>query len=123
MDESADAIMKNKVLNIVEIFLSGITFPLCFVKMFVEVGHLPNQDGGIEKVVFRYSLYDNIRDFASPFLVYVAMAIAGFAIVLNIIRLKRNDKKLRIVSDIVFLVAIVFFVILLIGGSMGGRNY
>ena len=65
--------MKNKIFNIVEIILSAITFPLWFIKMFVGIGHLPNQETGeIVEVVFRHSMYENICDGAHPFLAYIA---------------------------------------------------
>ena len=115
--------MKNKILNIVEIILSVITFPLWFIKMFVGIGHLPNQAGEIVEVVFRHSMYENICDGAHPFLAYIAMAVIVSAIALNIVNLKLSNKKLQTISNIVFGVAIGLFIILLLYASTVSRGY
>lgn len=115
--------MKNKILNIVEIILSVITFPLWFIKMFVGIGHLPNQAGEIVEVVFRHSMYENICDGAHPFLAYIAMAVIVSAIALNIVNLKLSNKKLQTISNIVFGVAIGLFIILLLYASTVARGY
>lgn len=116
--------VKNKILNIVEIVLSAITFPLWFIKMFVGVGHLPNKETGeIVKVVFRHSMYENVCDGAHPFLAYMAMATMLFAIVLNIANLKLNNKKLLIIHNTAFGVAIGLFTVLLLYASTVTRGY
>ena len=115
--------MKNKILNIVEIVLSVITFPLWFIKMFVGIGHLPNQAGEIVEVVFRHSMYENICDGAHPFLAYIAMAVIVSAIALNIVNLKLSNKKLQTISNIVFGMAIGLFIILLLYASTVARGY
>lgn len=51
--------MKKKILSAVEILLSVITFPLWFVKMFIDVGHLPNQEGEHFKRSHRLCLMKN----------------------------------------------------------------
>jgi hypothetical protein len=115
--------MKNRILNVVEIVLSAITFPLWFVKLFVGIGHLPNQSGEIVEVVFRHSMYENICDGVHPFLAYITMAVMSSAIVLNIVNIKFNNKKLQIISNIVFGVAIGLFFVLLLYASTLGRGY
>lgn len=116
--------MKSKILNIVEIVLSVVTFPLWFIKMFVGIGHLPNQETGeIVEVVFRHSMYENICDGAHPFLAYIAMAIITASIILNVINLKLSNKKLQTISNIVFGVAIGLFIILLLYASTVARGY
>ena len=115
--------MKNKILNIVEIILSVITFPLWFIKMFVGIGHLPNQAGEIVEVVFRHSMYENICDGTHPFLAYIAMTVIVSAIALNIVNLKFSNKKLQAISNIVFGVAIGLFIILLLYASTVARGY
>ena len=115
--------MKNKMLIIVEIVLSTITFPLWFVNMFVGIGHLPNQAGEIVEVVFRHSMYENICDGVHPFLTYITMAAISSAIVLNVVNLKLSNKKLQIVSNIVFGVTIGLFIILLLYASTVSRGY
>ena len=115
--------MKNKILNIVEIILSVITFPLWFIKMFVGIGHLPNQAGEIVEVAFRHSMYENICDGTHPFLAYIAMTVIVSAIALNIVNLKLSNKKMQTISNIVFGVAIGLFIILLLYASTVARGY
>lgn len=116
--------MKNKILNIAEIAMSIITFPLWFIKTFVGIGHLPNQETGeIVEVVFHHSMYENISDVSHPVLAYIAMATISASIVLNVINLKLSNKKLRTTSNIVFGVAIGLFIILLLYASTVDRGY
>lgn len=116
--------MKNKILNIVEIVLSTVTFPLWFIKMFISIGHLPNHETGeIVEIVCHYSMYDNICDDNNSFLVYIAMATIISAIALNVINLKLSNRKLQTISNIVFGVAIGLFIILLLYASMVARRY
>ena len=115
--------MKNKILNNIKIILLALTFPLWFIKMFVGIGHLPNQAGEIVEVVFRHSMYENICDGAHPFLAYMSMAITISAISMNVVNLKLNNKKLRTISNIIFWVAIGLFVVLLLYASSLGRGY
>lgn len=114
--------MRNKIVKIAEMVLLAVTFPLWFVKLFVDVGYLLNQDGDVVKVVFRYSMYENICDIA-PCLAYIAMAIGVFAIVWNMATLRSGNKKLQIVSHIVFGVAIVGWIMLLLNASAVARGY
>ena len=115
--------MKNKILRIVEIVLSALTFPLWFVKMFIGIGHLPNQTGEIVEVVFCHSMYENICAGAHPFFAYVAMFFSIFAIVLNVLSLGFEKRTLRLIANIVFAVTIGLFVFLLLYASALGRGY
>lgn len=70
--------MKKTLWNAVKILLSAATFPLWFVKMFTDVGHFPDRETGeIVKVVFRYSMYENICVGFSPVLACAAFAGGG----------------------------------------------
>lgn len=115
--------MKNKILNIVELVLSVITLPLWFIKMFVGIGHLPNQSGEIVEVVFRHSMYENICDGAHPILIYISITITFFAIVLNGVNFKLSNKNLQIINNIIFGVAIGLFIVLLLFATTLGRGY
>ena len=115
--------MKSKTVNIAEIVLSAITFPLWFIKMFVGIGHLPNAEGEIVEVIFRHSMYENVCDAASPVLAYIAMAAVIAAIILNVVNLKPSNKKLQTVGNIVFGLAIGLFIILLLYASTVCRGY
>lgn len=115
--------MKRTILNIAKIILSAVTFPLWFVKMYVGIGYLPSQDGEPLKVVFRHSMYENICDGESPFLVYLAMTTAISAIVLHVVNLKIRSKKAQTIGNIVFGVAIGLFLILMLYASTVARGY
>ena len=115
--------MKSKIVNIAEIVLSAITFPLWFIKMFVGIGHLLNAEGEIVEVIFRHSMYENLCDATHPVIAYIAMAVVAVSIILNIIDLKSSNKKLQTLGNIVFVVAMGLFIILLLYASTVGRGY
>ena len=74
--------MKNTIFTISKMILSVATIPLWFVKMFIGVGHLPDQTTGeIVEVIFRHSMLENVGDLAHPILAYIVMAIAAVALV------------------------------------------
>ena len=74
--------MKNTIFTISKMILSVATIPLWFVKMFIGVGHLPDQTTGeIVEVIFRHSMLENVGDLAHPILAYIVMAIAVSAII------------------------------------------
>jgi len=117
--------MKNTVFCISKIVLSIATIPLWFVKIFVGVGHLPDQaTGEIVEVIFRHSMLENVGDLAHPILAYIAMAIAVVSAVINVIALKYSDnKKIKITANVIFGVAIVLFLILMLLASTVARGY
>ena len=117
--------MKNTIVSISKIVLSIATIPLWFVKMFVGVGHLPDQaTGEIVEVIFRHSMLENVGDLAHPILAYIAMAIAVVSAVINVIALKYSDnKKIKITANVTFGVAIVLFLILMLLASTVARGY
>ena len=115
--------MKTKILNVVKMILSAITLPLWFIKMFVGIGHLPNQAGEIVEVVFRHSMYENICDGVHPFLAYISMATIISAIALNVVNLKINSEKSQVIGNIIFGVAIGLFILLLLYASTVNRGY
>ena len=54
--------MKNTIFTISKMILSVATIPLWFVKMFIGVGHLPDQTTGeIVEVIFRHSMLENVE--------------------------------------------------------------
>ena len=115
--------MKNKVFAIVKSVLSVATIPLWFVKMFVGVGHLPDQSGKIHEVIFRHSMFENICGGFSPALPWIAMVLALASAVLNLLVLKTDNKKLRVFSNIAFGVAMVAFIVLQLMASTVTRGY
>ena len=117
--------MKNTIFSISKIILSVVTIPLWFVKMFVGVGHLPDQaTGEIVEVIFRHSMFENIGDLAHPILAYSAMAIAVVSSVINAIALKySNSKRIKIAANVTFGVAMGLFLILMLFASTVARDY
>ena len=117
--------MKNTIFTIGKMILSVATIPLWFVKMFIGVGHLPDQTTGeIVEVIFRHSMLENVGDLAHPILAYIAIAIAAVSVVMNSIALKAHDSKgVKVTANVVFWVTIGLFLILLLLGSTVSRGY
>ncbi|MBE6897197.1 MAG: hypothetical protein E7477_08915 [Ruminococcaceae bacterium] len=117
--------MKKTVFCIVKILLSAATIPLWFVKIFKGVGHLPDKvTGEIVEVIFRHSMFENMRDGFNSIPAYASMAVAIAAVVLNIIALKYPDsKKIQTIGNIIFGATIGLFLIMLLLASSVGRGY
>ena len=117
--------MKKHIFSASKIILSMATIPLWFIKIFVGVGHLPDQTTGeIVKVIFRHSMLENVGDLAHPIVVYIAIAIALTSAVMNAVVLKfPNGKTIKITANVAFGVAIGLFLILLLLASTVARGY
>ena len=116
--------MKKHFFSISKIILSVATIPLWFIKMFVGVGHLPNQAGEIVEVIFRHSMLENIGDLANPILAYIAIVIAAISTVMNSIAWKSpNSKGIKITANVAFGAAIGLFLIFLLVASTVARGY
>ena len=117
--------MKNTIFTISKMILSVATIPLWFVKMFIRVGHLPDQTTGeIVEVIFRHSMLENVGDLTHPILAYIVMALAAVSAFINAISLKYSDsKKIKIISNVTFGVAMGFFLILMLLASTVARGY
>ncbi len=50
-----------KISVILKIIFTLAVIPLSFVKLFHDVGVLPNKDGAPVKVHYYYSLWDNLK--------------------------------------------------------------
>ncbi len=114
-----------KIFPIFKSILSVVTIPLWFIRMFVGVGHLPDQTTGeIVEVIFRHSMLENVGDLTHPVLAYISIAISLISAVVNAIVLKfPGNKKLRICSDIAFGTAIGLFLIFLLLAFTVRRGY
>lgn len=120
--------MKKVVSGIAKIILSAITIPLWFIKFFVDIGYLPDQNGNVHKTVFTHSMFENISDLLNPAIAYVAVTLSVMfalaSVITNAIAIMVADnKKLRVISNIIFIVDIAFFVILLLFASTIARGY
>lgn len=115
--------MKNKVFCIVKSFLSAVTVPLWFVKMFKGVGHLPDASGEIHKVIFRHSMFENICDGFSPAPFWIFVVFALVSVILNLLVLKTTKNKLSLLANITFGVTMGVFIILQLLASTVARGY
>ena len=117
--------MRKHIFSISKIILSIATIPLWFVKMFVGVGHLPDQaTGEIVEAIFHHSMLENVVDLAHPILAYIAMAIAVVSAVINAIALKTSENKaIKNTANVAFGMAMGLFLILLLLASTVARGY
>lgn len=116
--------MKNKIINIIEIVLLTLTFPLWFIKLFVDVGYLPNEEtGGIVKCFFYHSMYENICALDIQFIVNIFMIVTFISIIVLVLNFIFYNKKMNIICHIVFGIIILIFIILLIIASTVARGY
>lgn len=116
--------MKKVILGVGKIVLSVITIPLWFIKMFVDVGHLPDPSGAVREVIFRYSMLENVAALSLSAFAYLSMALAAGSVIVNILSLKFSDnKKLNATSNILFSCSTALFLILLILASTVARGY
>jgi hypothetical protein len=116
--------MKERRAYFAKILLSVATVPLWFVKIFADVGHLPDRTGKIVEVIFRHSMYGNICSLAHPVFAYVSMAIALFSAVMNAVALKAPEgRPVKAVARVAFWSAMGVFLILLLLSLTVSRNY
>ena len=116
--------MKKLILNISKIIIAIITIPLWFVNIFHGVGHMPNVDTGkIEEVHFYHSMYENMNSLELSFVFYLFVVVVLSSVVLSIISIKINNKKIDKISNIVSVVTIVLFLVCLTVGSTVSRGY
>lgn len=103
--------------------LSALTFPLWFVKMFIDVAVLPDVEGNMHRIIYRYSMYENVCELIGPFFPCLAMAIAASVILLNAINIVLRKKNLQIVCNVMFCLTVALFLFLAFVASCVGRNY
>jgi hypothetical protein len=117
--------MKKHIFSVSKIILSIVTILLWFIKMFVGVGHLPDQTTGeIVEVIFRHSMIENVGDLAHPILAYIAIAIVLASTVMNaFVLIFPNSKVIKITANVAFGAGIGLFLILLLLASTVARGY
>ena len=119
--------MKKSIISISKVILSVATIPLWLVKIFVGVGHLPDENTGeIVEVVFRHSMFENIGDLVHPALAYTAMVIALFSAAMNGLILRfvgELPQVVKTIANIAFWVAMGTFLLLLLLASTVSRGY
>lgn len=118
--------MKQRCINIGQLILSVALIPLWFVKIFHGVGHLPSAEtpGEIVRVDFYHSMMENVRDSDLMLLAVISLALLACAAVLAALCLKQpQGRRLCRVSRVVFLAAILWFLLCLLLASSVGRGY
>ena len=116
--------MKKLIIVSSKIVFSLVQIPLWFIKLFHGVGHMPNVDTGkIEEVHFYHTMYENISDLVCSFLFIISMVLVVFSVVLAILTLIKNNKKISLVSNIISIISVVLFIVLLIMASTVARGY
>ena len=116
--------MKKLIIVSSKIILSLVQIPLWFVNLFHGIGHMPNVDTGkIEEVHFYHTMYENISDLGCSFLFIASTVLVVFSVVLAIITLIKNNKKVSLVSNVISIISVVLFIVLLIMASTVARGY
>lgn len=116
--------MKKLIYPIIKITTSLLTIPLWFVKFFVGIGHLPDQNTGeIVEVHFYHSMYENINDLDLGILFYISIIIVLSSVVLSVITTRVSNKKINIISNVFSVVTIVSFLLCLVVASTVARGY
>lgn len=117
--------MRKNLFYFGKITLSVAIIPLWFLKMFVGVGHLPDEKNGeIAEVIFRHSMLENISAVAHPALAYVAIAVALVSALVNIFSWRHHGNAIaKVVGNLVFGIAIGFFLLLSVMASTVTRGY
>ena len=116
--------MKKLILNISKIIIAIITIPLWFVDIFHGVGHMPNVDTGkIEEVHFYHSIYENMNSLELSIVFYLFVVVVLSSVVLSIISIKTNNKKINKISNIALIVTLVLFLVCLVVASTVSRGY
>ena len=116
--------MKKLIIFSSKIVLSLVQIPFWFIKLFHGVGHMPNVDTGkIEEVHFYHTMYENISDLECSFLFIISTVSVVFSVVLAILTLIKNNKKISLVSNVISIISVVLFIVLLIMASTVARGY
>lgn len=110
--------MKKLMRPIVQIVLNILFIPTYFIKFFHDIGVFPN---GTKD--YYYSPIDNLKSLDLIFLAYLSFVLIFGSFTLSIIELKVKNKKLALVSKILFALSILVFVTAIIISSTVCRGY
>ena len=116
--------MKKFTYSIIKIISSLLTIPVWFIKFFVGIGHMPNVDTGkIDEVRFYHSMYENIIDIDLGILFYISIIIVLSSVILSVISTRTSNKRINIISNVLSVITIVFFLLCLVMASTVSRGY
>ncbi len=112
----------NLILYVIETILYFVTIPLQIIKIVHDVAEYPDGHGGILYRNYYYNLWDNIDH---PYMILFNILL-GVSIIFNIvciIRIKNINKKILLISHILFISIAILFLIILFYGTMNSRKY
>lgn len=120
-------LLKKIIFPIVKILLNVCMIPLCFIKIFHDVGILPGYDSNGEFITVKhhyyYSMSDNLKAYElQGFLpLLIGLIVCSVAVTVVSMAIKRDGwKKL---SNVVFFVSFASFLILFTIASTVARGY
>ena len=103
------------VLEVIKACLNVLMGALCFIKIDHDVAYIPNAEGEIGHRDYYYSIYDKLFREDLQVLVYLALAVMAFSVVLSVaLCIVKDNRKLRIASHVIFAVSVLFFLVLLL---------
>lgn len=114
--------MRNKkalILSIVKSLLNLVLIPLYFVPLIKVRAVYPSSDGNHVSRTYHFSIFQNIVRSNSPFVsfFYIALVITSLSLILSIVTLVfSRNKKLNIISILLFLISIVLFIMMYLIG-------
>ena len=116
--------MKKIIQLIIKVLTLLVTIPLWFVKFFVGIGHLLNQDTKeIIEVRFYHSMYENLNDIGLGACFYISIFIVFCSAVFVILSTRTSNKKINRISDIIFIITMSSFFLFLLIASTVSRGY
>lgn len=103
-----------KALEVVKICLNLLMGALCFIKIEHDVAVLPNAEGSVGRADYYYSILDKLSGKNLQFLVYIALAVMAASVALSVVAyIAKDNIKIRLTSHVIFVVAAIFFLVLL----------
>lgn len=114
--------------GISKIIIVIISIPFWFVKMIHYVAVIPSYDVNGNFIPVKqdhyFSIIDNLRDGGNTYLIYVGFGIIVISLCLSIVKMfKKENKLIKVASNITFALFIVSFIITLISALSTGRGF
>ena len=116
--------MKKWIECVGKIVLSLALIPLWFVKFFHDVGVLPNEDGGVSRVDYYYTVFENLQATDFSFLFYLSLAMSIAALIFAILSWEfLKNKKIIFTSRFLVVALVGVFLISVLVASTVSRGY
>ncbi len=116
-----------KIFVILIDFISNLCLiPLFFLKIIHEVSVISGKDGNGNLITYRqdyyYSIIDNLK-YDSMYFINISFALILLSIFFSILSLFFKNKTLIIISHIVSLISLIFFLFLYFLARLNARVY